>query len=348
MNFLAAELRRYGHTARIYYATPGKSSHRLRFAIVLALKLLFIFWRRPDWIIARSSDGLFCALISNFFQMKTCVALHNHGWEERVSELEKRLPAALITNPTTWRARMVGFLLLRLTLRHSALCICGTISEARWIEKKYPYVRTKITVIPNGAVPEREPFWSKQSEKPPSFLMVGGFTWKKNLEYGIEIFRRFLESEPAARLFIVGCGTLSRQKKQLLYPLGDAVFTVETESPEKMVRWYESCPILLFPSRYEGGRPFTIIEAQSRGCIVFAADIPAIRECITHGVTGFMLSGANPVADVALIHSIYKNGELTARISRSAWKKAARNSSLRQGQRLIRILLVTTIKTARH
>lgn len=348
MNVLAAELRHYGHTTKVYYARSGKEQFKFRFALSLAIKLFLGFWNRPHWIIARSTDGLFCAIIARLFHMKTRVALHNHGWEERVSRLERRLPAALVNNPTTWRGRFLGFQLLRLTLTYSHLCISGTIGEAQWLAIRYPAMRRKLTVIPNGIDPQRDTFWLRQPERPPSFLLVGGFTWKKNLEYGVEVFRRFLNDEPAARLFIVGCGVLPEAKKQLLIPLGDAVFTVESEHPDKMSRWYETCPMLLFPSRYEGGRPFTVLEAQSRGCIVFAADTPSVRECIVHGKTGFMLSGVNPAADAAFIASVHHTKALNAEVSRAAWRKSLRNRAQRQGQRLIRIVLLKTVRKKPH
>ena len=338
MNQLASEMRRCGHFVDVIYGNARRRHHWLHFSSTLALRLLLLFWKRPHWIIARSSDGILSVLFCRIFKMKTNIALHSHGWEERVALIESRLPSGLITNPTTWRARLIGFYLLRLALKKSAICICGTIDEARWLRNRYPSVLPKITVIPNSIMPVGAPFWPSQPELPPSILMVGGFTWKKNLEYGIELFRRLFEMEKTARLFIVGCGPLSENKKRLLFTLGDAAFTVESEEAGKMARWYESCPILLFPSRYEGGRPFTILEAQSRGCVVFASDIGAVRECITTGINGFLLSGVNPVADVAMIRSVYCNHELMHRIGRSAWKKALRNSAQRQGQRLMRIL----------
>jgi len=344
MNTLAAEMRHYGHTAKVYYARTGKERFKYRFAVALAVKLFFGFWKRPHWIVARSTDGLLCAIIARIFRMKTRVALHNHGWEERVSQLERRLPAALVNNPTTWRARLIGFTFLRMTLAWSDLCVSGTINETKWLAVRYPRFRRKLTVIPNGVRNQHDSFWYRQTERPPSFLMAGAFTWKKNLEYGVEVFRRFLDIEPASRLFLVGSGPLPKLKKQLLMPLGDAVFTVESETPDKMWRWYETCPMLLFPSRYEGGRPFTVIEAQSRGCLVFASDIPSVRECITHGLNGFVLSGVNPSADASLIASVYRNRDLCTAVARAAWRKSLRNRTQRQGQRLIRIVLQKTLK----
>lgn len=341
INKLADTLRVCGHTVDIIYARPQREHHVFRFSLRIARQLLLTFWRRPDWIIARSTDGVASLLLIGIFKLKTRIALHSHGWEERVYEVERRLPSSLITNPTTWRGRIFRFALLRFTLKHATLCICGTIDESRWLQSRRKTTlsaRGKIAVIPNGVSVEKRPFWPEQEVLPPSFLIVGGFTWKKNIEYGIELFRRFLEHEEAARLFIVGCGTLTKEKKSLLYTLGDAVFTVESETPEKMARWYETCPMLLSPSRYEGGRSLAIIEAQNRGGVVFASDIPASRECITDGINGVLLSCVNPVRDVQLLESYYRNQLLMKTIGMAAWKKASRNSWQRQGSRCESIL----------
>lgn len=344
MQTLASEFRRYGHKTELFFAHPDRKQHWLRFSFALALRLFFLFWRRPHWIIARSADGFYSASLVRFLHMKTRVALHSHGWEERVNELERRLPSSLVTNPTTWRARLIGFRLLRKMITKSSIVICGTVDETRWLKKRYPSLQSKMYLISNGVKATYKPFWPDQEERPPSYLMVGGFTWKKNIEYGLELFRRILEIESGARLFLVGFGSMPEQKKRLLFPLGDAVFTVDIESPEKMYRWYESCPILLFPSRYEGGRPFTILEAQSKGCVVFASDIAANRECIVPGINGYLLSGANPVADATFIHSVITNNDLMKKIGLAAWKKATRNRMQRQGQRCIRLLLEKSVR----
>jgi glycosyltransferase involved in cell wall biosynthesis len=110
--------------------------------------------------------------------------------------------------------------------------------------------------------------------------MVGGFTWKKNLEYGVQLFEIILRDNPEARLFLVGTGPVPESKQNLLLPLGDSIYIVERESPDKMTRWYQTCPFLLSTSRYEGGRSFAILEAQSEGMAVFTTDIPSSRETL--------------------------------------------------------------------
>ncbi|MBN1758461.1 MAG: glycosyltransferase family 4 protein [Chitinispirillaceae bacterium] len=339
MSSLASELRRYGHRVTLIFSPTTTTYRPVRFAFLLAVRLFLLFWKRPRWIIAHSTDGIVCAFLASFFRMKTRVALFADGWEPHTTVIEHRLPRSLIVAHAPWHHRLIKSLFLKTALRRSAICICGTLDEARWLRRRIPAVTPKTIVIPSGVPERRQPFWPFQEEFPPSFLLTGQFSWKKHIEYGIEIFRRVLAVNKSARLFIVGCGTLSEQKRQLLYPLGDAVFTVENESSVKMFRWFESCPFLLVPSRYESQHPPALLEAQSRGCIVFTADIPPARECITHGINGYFISGVNPVGDAELIRSVFGNRDLLLRTSNAAWKRASRQSIRRQGNRLLRALL---------
>lgn len=165
MNKIAETLRARSHTVEIIYARPQREHHLLRFSLSVARKLLLNFWRRPDWIIARSTDGVASILLIGLFKLKTRVALHSHGWEERVYEVERRLPSSLITNPTTWHGRICRFALLRFTLKHASCCICGTIDEARWLQSRRKTAlaaQGKTVVIPNGVLVEKRPFWPEQ------------------------------------------------------------------------------------------------------------------------------------------------------------------------------------------
>ena len=337
---LSGGLEKGGHKIRILYARTPREYNYLLFSLKLALRLLIRFWDRPDWIIARSTDGVFCALLVHLLKMrKTRVAIHNHGWEEKAHQIERRLPASIISNPTTWKARYIRFPLLRVALRFSAKCISGTIEETRWISKEYPLLRTKLCIVPNGIEQKDSPFWPAQEEYPPSFLIVGGFTWKKNIEYGLELFRHILGEIPDARLFLVGTGKIPPERELQIQKLGDSVFIVEQESPQKMIRWYETCPYLIATSRYEGGRSFAILEAQSRGVIVFASNIPSTREIITDSKNGYLLSGVQVKTDFQkIIHTVRQETDRLKTVSIAAWSKASRNRLDRQVKKLITTL----------
>ena len=336
---LAEALARQGHQVSTLWSRREGKRVQLFFSLYLFARLVCLFWRRPDWIIARSSDGLLCALAARFRLVNVRVALHSHGWEEKVFEVERRLPRAAVLHPTTWRARLIRFRLLRATLENADRCICGTIEEARFIAARYPRQAGKIKVVPNGVDRSSpRPFWPMQEEWPPSFLIVGGFTWKKNVDYGIELFKKVLGTIPDARLFCVGAGPLRPATQSLVESAGDAVFIVERELPHKMFLWYETCPFLIAASRYEGGRSLAILEAQNRGMVAFATAIPSTREFIRDGKTGILLDGCDAGADGARILKICADLELCKSIGAAAWKSASRQAWERQGRRLARVL----------
>jgi glycosyltransferase involved in cell wall biosynthesis len=336
---LAETLKKQGHEVTMYWCRREGRRQTLFFPLQLLLRLAISIFRRPHWIIARSNDGFFCAAAARLGLVPgTRVAMHSHGWEEKVFSVEKRLPKSVLSHPTTWKARVFRFPLLRATLALADCCICGTVEEARYVAARYPRHARKIRVIANGVEKMPAAFWPAQKERPPSFLIVGGFTWKKNVEYGIEVFRAVHATVPEARLFIVGTRFIPPSKQTLIDSLGDAVYVVEREHPKKMFRWYETCPFLISPSRYEGGRSLAILEAQDRGMVVFASAIPSSKEIIRDGATGILLSGCDAERDSALIIETVGNDERCVKIGNAAWRGANRQSWDRQAQRLVKVL----------
>lgn len=330
-------LRDAGMQVKIIFASKNADNY-LIFAIRLALRLLMHLSDPPDWIIARSSDSVFCAALVKIFSLKTRIALHNHGWEEKVYQIEKRLPGSIITNPTGWKSHLVRFPLLKANLFLSDICICGTIEEARWIAVRYHLSIGKMRVIPNGIEVPEKPYWPLQENVPLNLLSIGGFTWKKNLEYTIDIFRKVLSERSDARLILAGTGKITEEKRQLMDCFGDSLTVIEKESPEKMAQWYETCPFLVSASRYEGGRAFSILEAMARGCVVFGTGIPSTKEIIRDNQNGVLLKGTDPELDCSAILKLYLDIEQIKRIGVSAWKYAKRNRIERQVKRLIRVL----------
>lgn len=330
-------LRNAGMQVEIIFASK-KGDNYLKFSLSLALRLLKNLADPPDWIIARSSDSVFCAVLIRIFSLKTRIALHNHGWEEKVYQTEKRLPKRIITNPTGWKAQLVRFPLLKANLFLSDICICGTIEEARWIAARYRSSVGKLKVIPNGIEVPRKPYWPLQENFPLNLLSIGGFTWKKNLEYSLQLFRKVLGERHDSRLILVGTGKITEEKRQLLDFPGNSLTIIEKESPENMFRWYETCPFLISSSRYEGGRAFGILEAMARGCVVFATGIPSTKEIIRDKQNGILLTGTGPESDVSAILKLYENIEQIKRIGVSAWKYAKRNRIERQVKRMARVL----------
>lgn len=329
-------LKIFGHATKIIY----KKQHEnlFFFSIKIAFHLCFSFKNPPDWIIARSTDGLFCSILCKLLNFKTKTALHSHGWEEKVYELEKLIPGKLVNNPTTCKARFLRFPLLRLNLNLSSLCLTGTVEEARWIKGRYPSAKNKIKLITNGTDLQVGPYWAHKTFLPYNFLIVGGYTWKKNIQYGINLFINIHKSLPQSRLFLIGTGK-SDSFYRYINSFKDSVTVIEEEPLESMHKWYVTCPFLISTSRYEGGYSLAILEALSRGAIVFSTSIPSTREFITDFSNGILLTGTDEQSDAQKIMRVIHEDNLIRKISINAWKKASRYSWKRQSLRLEKLLL---------
>lgn len=324
-----------GHKVKVFY--QKKYDNFLLFSLRIAFNLLFSFRFRPDWIIARSTDGLFSAIFCRMLSLKTRTVLHSHGWEEKVFELEQQISKHFLTNRTTWKAHFLRFPLLRLSLKLSSVCLAGTIEEARWIKAHYPHADNKIKVITNGTIPLSKPFWFYKDLLPLNFLIVGGFTWKKNIQYGISLFNNIRMFLPQSRLWLVGTGK-SIDFLNYTKTFDNSIFVVENEPLETMYKWYFTCPFLISTSRYEGGYSLAILEALARGAIVFATSIPSSREFITDFYNGVLLDGKNEMSDTEKIKNVIYNKNLIKKISMNGWKKITRYSWKKQSLKLEKIL----------
>jgi glycosyltransferase involved in cell wall biosynthesis len=335
MQGLAAGLRMLGHRTTIVTNALRKGNGYLVFALQLAGRLLLTINKPPDWIIARSTDGVACALLIKAFSLKTRMAIHNHGWEEHVYEIEKRLPGSLVHPHTTWKARMVRFPLLRACLALSDCCVCGTISEIRWLKKKYPRYYHKFRYAPNGVHVLDRGFWVGRDDVPLNILAIGSMTWKKNVNHTIAVFEEIVRHWPQSRLFIIGAGL---NKNDLPCQLPKEITFVPEVRSDAMTRLYTTCPYLISSSRYEGGHSFAIVEAMSYGCVVFASEISSTMEILRDNYNGFLITGADVSEDATIISTALKEKDLLAALRRHAFCSARRNRWERQTRRLERIL----------
>jgi glycosyltransferase involved in cell wall biosynthesis len=339
MRELSAGLRTHGHDTRVICAGKLTKGNYLLFALSLLVRFACAWRNRPDWLIARSTDGVLVALVCRLFGLRCRVMLHNHGWEELVYAQERLLPRSIVTSPTTWKARFVRFPLLRLALHVSHGCMSGTLHEARWLRGRYPACRAQCVCVPNGVAAKAGAHWVGQKQIPPYFLSVGGFTWKKNIEHTVAVFAHLQAGLADARLVCVGTG-ISGAIPALAEKCNaqDAIVNAGDQPFEAMDGWYDRCPFVLLSSRYEGGRPFTLLEAMSHGAVVFASAIPSHREIVHDGMNGFLISGTDAVQDALLIQRVLNDTTGSAAIRLKAAHFAQRNRWDRQVRRLERIL----------
>lgn len=337
MHELAAGLAARGHQIEVIDNGGPRERGYLIFALVLAGRLVFAGSRAPVWIIARSTDGVFCALVSRLLRLRTRVILHNHGWEEEVAEIEQCLPWRVTQGRTSWKARAVRFPLLRLALRYSTLCMSGTVCGTRWVALRYPAQRRKQRYLSNGVALRAEPL--RQYEKArPDFLFVGNLSWKKNAHYALAVYSHLRKAMPEATLTCVGTQVDADSPGRLADVDTSGVASVPDAIPGDMGAWYESCPFLIAPSRYEGGHAFTILEAMSHGCIVFVSAIPSNREIVRDGMNGFLLAGVHAEEDARRIVGLLQQSDTCAGIRVAAARTAGHFVWQRQIDRLEKML----------
>ena len=334
MQNLARGLRARGHETRVIPAgRRAPFNWYVVFMVTLLLRLIASGRRAPDYLVARSCDGLLCMLYGLLPGVRTRVVLHNHGWEEQAAALERRLPRSVLTSPTTWRARICRFPLLRTSLALCYRCMSGTVDQMRYLARCYPRARHRLTLVPNGVDVPRGPYRLPDVTRPAELLFVGAPTWKKNLEYAEAVMEKLHEECPEALLWVVGVPAGRRP-----VAAGDSIRHVSSVDPERMNEWYERCPYLLSTSRYEGGHSLAILEAMSWGMVVFASPIASIREFVRHGRNGFLLHGADPSRDALQIRQVIRDPERVRTTALRAARAAHRHRVERQVNRMERWL----------
>jgi hypothetical protein len=98
------------------------------FPVWLALRYICSLNKRPQWIVARSTDGIGVAILSRLFGFGTKTALHSHGWEEKAYQAEREAGPAAVSPKTTWKAHAIRFPLLRATL---AMATCASAARLK-------------------------------------------------------------------------------------------------------------------------------------------------------------------------------------------------------------------------
>lgn len=108
-------------------------------------------------------------------------------------------------------------------------------------------------------------------------MHVGRMVYAKNHEFLLDAFRELLNTEPGARLVLVGDGELrSRVGEKAVQLPEDAVRILGSRTD--IPRLLQAADIFAFPSRFEG-MPVTMIEAQAAGLPCIKSDT-VTNECV--------------------------------------------------------------------
>lgn len=138
---------------------------------------------------------------------------------------------------------------------------------------------------------------------PNRLLFVGRLVEKKGLTYLLQAFTQLLPNQPDLELVIVGSGTLQAELMAQAKQLGIAqrVDFKGRLTHHELVGLYQSVTLAVFPfiQAKDGdmeGLGLVMVEAMGCGCPVIASDLPAVRDVIRHGETGWLVETADSSA----------------------------------------------------
>ena len=159
----------------------------------------------------------------------------------------------------------------------------ATKQDKNFVIDRFKIDANKIHVFPNWIDTSKyKPL--KGAEKKNSILFVGRLNKQKNISLLIKSL-----SGTNISLDIVGAGELIDGLKKEAEELGVVVNFLGNIANDKMPEIYNSHPIYVLCSHYEGN-PKTLLEAMSCGCAVIGTDVPGIREVISYKVNGLLAS----------------------------------------------------------
>lgn len=164
-------------------------------------------------------------------------------------------------------------------LKKCRAVFCVSETTKADVAQTYGYPKERIFVVPNGV--DRSSFSAdpKARDCDPYLLMVGARYSHKNVD---EVLQMSDLWSAKYRLLVTSCAGSYRQHLEKLVDsrgLQDRVKFLDYLSRDELIRLYQGCSALVYPSKWEGfGIP--PLEALACGSPVIASGIPVHREVL--------------------------------------------------------------------
>ncbi|OON59509.1 hypothetical protein B0920_24355 [Massilia sp. KIM] len=264
--------------------------------------------RRPD--VLHATEGA----LALWQPVPTVVTVHDTlAWEER---------------PDTLGARLYWDRLVPAALNKCAHVITISESSRNDILKRWPWLESKLTVIPHGI--DEEYFQPEDSRVPPALaqrigaspylVYLGGPMARKRPDWAIELLAA--SRQPGLKLVMCGFGSAARGKAEaaLAPALRERVLFAEFLQDSELRALYRGAQAVLYPTLYEGFG-FPAVEAQAAGTPVLFSALGSLKELI--GPLSFVVPPHEREAWLAAIDETARLGEARAERARaaSAWAR---------------------------
>ena len=338
VHFLAAELRKRGHTVKVltahvggrmmeYMASTPEEEHVKRIGTGWVIRSNRSFARvsvawRP------------VAQIRKYFNAERFDVVHIHG------SLAPTLPLAAIQasrtlNVVTFHAghdQSLGYALFRSELRPYFNAVQGLIAvseTARVSCAKYfpgPY-----HIIPNGI--DLTFFRPDAGRVPgtddgrPRILFVGRFEPRKGLKHLLSAMPEIVRHIPTVELIVVGTGLLGYSYKSFLPPeVQQHVRWAGLVKNEERPLYYASCDVYCSPATGQESFGIVLLEAMATGKPVVASDIDGYRTVLTDGQEGLLVPPCDPPALARAIVKVLLDRDAARRYAANGLERARQYS----------------------
>ena len=166
-------------------------------------------------------------------------------------------------------------------IRRSATAFAACSEEAMSMFRLKPETPAPQMVLPNAIEVEAYRFSESDRENTrvefgidkDTFVIgqVGRFSPEKNHAWTLEVFARFVQLHPNAKLLLPGDGALREQLVQKAQALGIRDWVLFCGRRSDMPRIYAAMDVLIMPSLFEGV-PVSAVEAQASGLPCLLSD----------------------------------------------------------------------------
>jgi glycosyltransferase involved in cell wall biosynthesis len=190
--------------------------------------------------------------------------------------------------------------------------------------KGYHGIDKEITVIGNGIDPR---FFvpNETNEMDETYILyTGRLETIKGLVSLVESAKYVCQKYKNLKYVLVGKGTIEKVLRNRVSELGldrNFHFAGQISDRNRLLQYYQKASIFVLPSLYEGGWPYSLLEAMSCGAASIATDVGGNREVMADGETGLLVPSRDSKALAGAILKLLDNKELRHRIGANARKR---------------------------
>ncbi|MEM1513732.1 MAG: glycosyltransferase [Candidatus Thermoplasmatota archaeon] len=270
-----------------YKSRPFKKYENYRF-----VSLLSFFSKRTEKIIKRIEPGVIHSHSPGFMGIHALIASYKTGiplfftYHTFIDD-----SIYLLTKDENFQnfAKKLLYLWLKYYMKRCSCIIAPSNYTARYINEKI--IERSIEIIPTGIDIKRfSKLKNKKNKENKIILHVGRIVREKNIDLIIEAAPYILKKMDAIFL-IVGEGPARKEYEEKVKKKGlqnNFIFTGFIDD-EKLLEYYHSADVFVFPSLYET-QGIVALEAMASGLPVVAARAKALPDFIKDGENGYLFN----------------------------------------------------------